>query len=211
MEVTILLSCLQDGYTTSVPASAGTVVEFTQERWSDTMGKKQMKTVALSELEKAFDAPSALTTDSAPVEVVAVTMAPEVPAPQPVKRKLTAEEQANHEKLWKAVHDILTQAIQELKVEGAAALKEEQRLADIKAFHDASYGPVQDYWTKRLEEVAKESAEKEAERKETLAQLEAAVRARKSRQEAHRDERAEANRQRAGKGAGGNGNGKKGK
>ncbi len=173
-----------------------------------------MTTVVMSDLEKSFSAPSASTS----VEVVAtVTIAP--PPPSPIK--LTAEEiKANNErwengqgkKQWEKVGKDLTAAIADLVKEGKPLLKEEQRKADLKTFADASYALAQEAFNKVIDaKKAKEGAVAQIQLEN--AQREAAVRAKKLHQAANREERAQANRDRANggtSGKSGNGNGKNG-
>lgn len=175
------------------------------------MAKKQLKTVLMSglaaTLEASLEAPSATTKEV----TVNVTMAPveTTPTPKPVKRKLTAEEQVRHEKQWQELHLILVEAVAALVKEGKPLLKEEQekaqRKADLKAFADDSYGRAQEAFSLACKEIANKKLED--------AQREAAVRAKKARQNANRDEHAQANRDRdknGSSGKGGNGNDKKG-
>lgn len=205
------------------------------------MGKKfaATKTVAMADLatalEAQLDAPSAPAKDVA--ATVTVTMAPpEAPAPAPVKRKLTAEEQARHEELWQKAHNILVVAIEELVKEGKQILEaqasepfteapnppvagvkrrftaeELQSIADRQQYLDFWWGEQMLLWPGIKAAKEEETKAREEAFKADLAAREAAVRARKSRQVDNRTTRALENQARAGKkGAGGNGKGQKG-
>lgn len=180
--------------------------------------------------------------EAAPVEAEALELPAFTQAPNPpiagVPRRFTDEEKARVKQIADEVETRWAETYKEVRArlakEGEIALKKEEEKVMLKAFADESYSKVQEAFQKAIkdaqdakDEQAKvdaavrarkangEQAQRDAQFKEDCAKQEADARARKARQEAHRVERAEANRQRASKkGSGGNGkdngNGKKG-